>query len=278
MSTPRPRSSTPVAATRSLGQSMAKEQDFCSCGRICAQVSPGESGSTHCCPDCKRSKQGCHSAECNARGARFGSMPFSQQSKATRKPELTISRFFIPGGLTLVTALSVLAVGLLDALCCLPHPESAVPGAFPKQAISTVPLRGLPSQEVRLNYKARLETWNKQLESYRRNLTFANIELVMGNEIGLGAVADAKPAACKLAAASVRERHAARVEARLQGSVGIHLCLIFRDLLVYRSLSPFTFEAMMENRRAKIKATNGIEPTDDEVCQALMDASQRTSK
>lgn len=178
----------------------------------------------------------------------------------------------------MVTALSVLAVGLLDALCCLPHPESAVPGAFPKQAISTVPLRGLPSQEVRLNYKARLETWNKQLESYRRNLTFANIELVMGNEIGLGAVADAKPAACKLAAASVRERHAARVEARLQGSVGIHLCLIFRDLLVYRSLSPFTFEAMMENRRAKIKATNGIEPTDDEVCQALMDASQRTSK
>merc|ERR1740121_2055420 len=65
---------------------------------------------------------------------------------------------------------------------------------------------------------------------------------------------------------------------RLQGSAGMHLLLIVRDVFVYKSMSPFTFEAMMNRARRKLEERNGTDVDDNDACSALIHSSIQTSK
>jgi len=209
-----------------------------------------------------------------------------------------------PGRLSIVTLAAVTCVCLLDSLCFLPHPVSAPPpGAPPPLSLHAAAPDaaekikeeqsgqfGLPMAEVRRNYHKRLEAWSRRALVYRQNLTLAAAEMLQirrpsaAVDLENSAPTDnlAKPKLspeCSLADASVREREAARVEARLQGSAGLHAWLVLRDVFVYGSLDPFTLEAMMRQKRVKMqKANGGKVPTDDEVCLALVDSSARSNK
>mmetsp|Transcript_63830 Transcript_63830/g.120915 ORF Transcript_63830/g.120915 Transcript_63830/m.120915 type:complete len:294 (-) Transcript_63830:196-1077(-) len=154
---------------------------------------------------------------------------------------------------------------ILDIVCYLPHPVRSMPSAegeapSPKEV-------GLPAAEVRAKYHMRLEAWEQRAKYIRDNLTIRASELP-GNS----------SAACRLAAAAVRERHGARVEARLYGSSAAHFLLIIRDIWHYRSLNPFEPEAMIQKKRQKMTKPGLPHPTSDGVCLEVVEASSRSNK
>lgn len=175
----------------------------------------------------------------------------------------------------------VLVAGALDATCYLPHPTAAAPSSFLEATYSASP-KCLAAHKVRRNYWSHLEEWGQRLKVFRNNLQQAEADVLAlspdSSEENAIVAETATSPACRLAAASIREREAARIEARLQGSAGLHLFLILRDIFVYRSTSPFTFEAMMRHRRAKMEQAGDTAISDDDVCLAIVDASLRTSK
>lgn len=200
----------------------------------------------------------------------------------------------MPGRPTGIATLTAFVLFLLDFACWLPHPMAAPNGAPPPpsevpQTLATPPpslttQRGLPSHKVRQNYHARLEAWEKRATEYKGNLTRAGQELPNADP-ELGPRWQGGGPICSLAVASVREREAARIGARLQGSAAIHCLLILRDLFMYKALSPFEPEAMLAKRHHKLTSerrrsntTNStLELSLDEVCEAVVAASMRTS-
>jgi hypothetical protein len=196
----------------------------------------------------------------------FPSAPSMPPAKSTG------SKSFAPGRFTLVASMCCAFVCLLDISLLLPHPAQALPDV--KGDIPTITERGLPSPEVRKRYHQRLQALAATANKYHRNLTLASKELPVEPS-------REKSAVCRLAEAAVKEREAARVEARLFGSVGQHLALIVRDIYVYRSLDPFTPKKMLADRRQKMlgKAKDkNKQITDDEVCEAVVEASVRSNK
>ena len=62
------------------------------------------------------------------------------------------------------------------------------------------------------------------------------------------------------------------------GSAGTHVSLVLRDWYVYGSLSPFSLEAMMKQRKEKMmQKAGGVEPTEEEVCLALVESSMKSN-
>jgi len=213
-----------------------------------------------------------------------------------------------PGRTPLLVAALILLAMVLDVLCLLPHPVAAAPPGAPTKPPATPvaadgdapqklllpgpPPIGLASWQVRKNYHERLQAWEGRVAEYRRNLSLADEELspytrpmqlatnptASFAEIGTATTPMPLSPICALAAASVRERESARVEARLQGSGMLHLVLQLRDLYVYQSWDPFTFEAMKSRKAKKMTGPNGTVPPDDEVCNALIGSSSQSNK
>lgn len=241
----------------------------------------------------------CAFLECSPQS--LGSSPEHGERRHCRRPRWSLR-----------VGLAAACVCAADVASVLPHPVVvAPPGAAPPVAFAAflaeprgasptallqeaelvaVPAR-LPSHEVRRHYHERLRAWSERLQDYRANMTSAG--LASGSPASAGNASELSSAtlraasplaapvgltACALAAASVRERESARVEARLLGSAGLHAALVLRDLWVYGSLDPFSFDRMHQQRRKKLAAEGNRTVSDEDVCLALVDSSTRTSK
>lgn len=188
-----------------------------------------------------------------------------------------------PGPVTLATMTIFATLCFLDSWCLLPHPPPIVvvqselrttrffASSSPSsdavtQLVDELKARadvgiGLPSGEVRRNYKARLQVLSDKLSAFRRETNVT------------------ETAPCSLAAVAVQEREGARIEARLKGPAAMHAALMLRDLWVYQSLEPFTLQNMMQQKRSKMtKSHPEAPPSDHEVCLALVESSTQSNK
>jgi len=194
-------------------------------------------------------------------------------------PSPSSSRTWLPGRLTTAASLGFAMLGVLDAMLYLPHP----PAAAAAGGLLELPGRrdrGLPSHRVRSNYHEHLASWGEKLQAYQSEPAKFDAE-VPRHAAGAAAATGSGPdgPTCRLAAASVREREAARIGARLQGAAGLHWALNVRDVLVYRALDPFSFSRMMAQRRSKMRKESAtLAPSDEEVCKALVESSLRTNE
>lgn len=193
----------------------------------------------------------------------------------------------MPGPVTRGSLVLGFILCFLDCACWLPHPAAPLPTfellkrpsdaevalqaseaeshlINELKARAGAPVSGLPSFEVRKNYKQRLSALAVRLQEHNRNATLMTLS-----------------AACRLAAVASHERQAARIEARLQGSAASHLGLQLRDLFVYRSLDPFSLENMMKTKRSKMEKKlqeGSAAPSDNDVCLGLVESSTRSNQ
>jgi len=156
----------------------------------------------------------------------------------------------------------------LDAFCYLPHPVGLPPRDGEPER------RGLPAHEVRKLYHEQLDRFASHARRFLQNATLLGLELPRHRDASepLGGLP-----ICRLAALSVEERLDARIRSRLMGSSFTHCLLIMRDWWVYGSDSSFTPKAMIANRRKKMQA-KGENPTDEDVCRAVVESSTRSNK
>jgi len=166
-----------------------------------------------------------------------------------------------PGKLAWSTLLICLACAVLDVFHAMPHPPATLPeiedggnsSICTKPQLFDMQAPALSSSEVREAYVKALDDWSVHMQDCQKNY------------------------ACRLAKQSVGVRHSLRVEARWRGSALAHAFFIVRDWFVYGMNNSFSYEEMIDRKRKKMARETGQEPTDPEVCQAVLDSSTRAN-
>merc|ERR1712046_312037 len=118
--------------------------------------------------------------------------------------------------------------------------------------------RWLPGHEVRKVYHSFIDDLAGEISSYVQNHTLAVLEFNLASEADVP---------CKIAEYSVEQRSIARIAARYRGSAIMRYFLQFRDVVVYGSMDPFSFEEMRKQRRKKLEKKDKTKSfSDKDVC------------
>jgi len=182
-------------------------------------------------------------------------------------------RMRTPGWPTWATLLLCFVGFVLDACCLLPHPVGLPSGSRSPQPGE----RGLAANEIRRHYKKRLHLWSDHVAAMRRDNSTAIRDLANAQVVAGVLPEESRLDECRLAHASVVERTEARISSRLMGSAGSHFLFILRDLLVYRSFTPFNFAVLLEEKRKRLKK-NGSSATTREACDELVRSATRSNR
>jgi len=177
-----------------------------------------------------------------------------------------------PGWPTWASLLLCVAGFILDACCLLPHPVGLPIGSRSQQLAE----RGLAASEIRTRYRKRLQSWSDRIVAMRQNKSVAIGDLAKAQAVAGMLPEESQLDECRLAHASVMERTEARVSSRLMGSAGSHMLFILRDLLVYRSFSPFSFTVLLEEKRKRLRKS-GSPATTKEACDELVRSAVRSN-
>jgi len=178
-----------------------------------------------------------------------------------------------PGWKTWASLLLCVAVFILDACCLLPHPVGLPIGSRSQEPTE----QGLAASEIRLRYKKRLKIWSDRVAAMRHNNSAAIGDLANTPVVSGMLPEESRLDECRVAQASVMERTEARVSSRLMGSAGSHMLFILRDLIVYRSFSPFSFAVLLEEKRKRLR-NSGSSATIKEACDELVKSAMRSNR